>query len=403
MTAPPAQHPPYTLSLPVNQLVKGPVFRDQHERAWEALLHLSARVKDYVDVMGLRVVIDEREGYAFFQSKPDDEDEARDPRTAPPPRLLPRRSLSYPVSLLVVLLRKRLAEFDAGADGTRLRRRAVARRLQHAPGPGRGHPHPSGEDAAIPAQSGPADTVTPADLAAAGFRLERLEVYNWGTLDKHVWSFGLAGANGLLTGDIGSGKSTLVDAITTLFMPARKIAYSRAAGAESGEHSLRSYALGHYKSERNEQTGATKPVALREPGNYSVVLGVFHNAALRLTVTPGQLFWLADATSPERLFLVSDHIAKIVLRAMGPSTKCGKMPSDQARISHYSPTKGHGQRIRAQPRVRRASWTSSRISRGSAVDATSAGGRGHALSDGEWVPAVGLPAPTGKARHPSMT
>ncbi|WP_413751878.1 hypothetical protein NRF20_02105 [Streptomyces sp. R-74717] len=165
----------------------------------------------------------------------------------------------------------------------------------------------------IPAQSGPAETATPADLAAAGFRLERLEVYNWGTFDKHVWSFGLAGANGLLTGDIGSGKSTLVDAITTLFMPARKIAYNRAAGAESGERSLRSYVLGHYKSERNETTGATKPVALRKPGNYSVILGVFHNAALGLTVTLGQVFWLADAnaTSPERLFLVADRALSV--------------------------------------------------------------------------------------------
>ncbi|MFD7498833.1 DUF4194 domain-containing protein [Streptomyces sp. NPDC059832] len=121
MTTPatPTPQQPYTLSLPVNQLLKGPVFRDQHERAWDALLHHSADVKDYVDVMGLRVVIDEMEGYAFLQSKPDDEDDVRDLRVAPP-RLMPRRSLSYPVSLLVVLLRKRLAEFDAGADGTRL-------------------------------------------------------------------------------------------------------------------------------------------------------------------------------------------------------------------------------------------------------------------------------------------
>ncbi|MFI1373352.1 DUF4194 domain-containing protein [Streptomyces longwoodensis] len=120
MTTPSTSAPqPYTLSLPVNQLLKGPVFRDQHERAWDALVHLSARVKDYVEVMGLRVVIDEMEGYAFLQSMPDDEDAVRDPRMAPP-RLIPRRSLSYPVSLLIVLLRKRLAEFDAGADGTRL-------------------------------------------------------------------------------------------------------------------------------------------------------------------------------------------------------------------------------------------------------------------------------------------
>lgn len=119
MTTPPtpAQRQAHTLSLPVNQLLKGPIFRDQHERAWEALLHLRARLQDYVEVMGLRVVVDETEGYAFLQSKPDEED--GDPRSAPP-RLMPRRSLSYPVSLLIVLLRKRLAEFDAGSGETRL-------------------------------------------------------------------------------------------------------------------------------------------------------------------------------------------------------------------------------------------------------------------------------------------
>ncbi|MHB9863355.1 DUF4194 domain-containing protein [Streptomyces sp. YIM S03343] len=120
MTTPSTPAPQlYTLSLPVNQLLKGPVFRDHHERAWDALGYLSARVKDYLEVMGLRVVVDEMEGYAFLQSMPDDEDAVRDPRMAPP-RFIPRRSLSYPVSLLIVLLRKRLAEFDAGADGTRL-------------------------------------------------------------------------------------------------------------------------------------------------------------------------------------------------------------------------------------------------------------------------------------------
>ncbi|WP_181792695.1 DUF4194 domain-containing protein [Streptomyces sp. WELS2] len=119
MTTPPtpAQRQAHTLSLPVNQLLKGPIFRDQHERAWEALLHLRARLQDYVEVMGLRVVVDETEGYAFLQSKPDEED--GDPRSAPP-RLMPRRSLSYPVSLLIVLLRKRLAEFDASSGETRL-------------------------------------------------------------------------------------------------------------------------------------------------------------------------------------------------------------------------------------------------------------------------------------------
>jgi hypothetical protein len=53
-----------------------------------------------------------------------------------------------------------------------------------------------------------------------GCRLQRLEVYNWGTFDRDVWCFDVDGRNALLTGDIGSGKSTLVDAITTLLLPA---------------------------------------------------------------------------------------------------------------------------------------------------------------------------------------
>ena len=54
------------------------------------------------------------------------------------------------------------------------------------------------------------------DDRLAGFRLQRLEVFNWGTFDRRVWSLHLGGKNSLLTGDIGSGKSTLVDAVTTL-------------------------------------------------------------------------------------------------------------------------------------------------------------------------------------------
>jgi uncharacterized protein YPO0396 len=113
------------------------------------------------------------------------------------------------------------------------------------------------------------------DDTLAGFRLTRLEVFNWGTFDARVWTLQLDGRNGLLTGDIGSGKSTLVDAITTLLVPAQRIAYNKAAGADLKERTLRSYVLGHYKSERNELTGAARPVSLRDHNSYSVILGVF--------------------------------------------------------------------------------------------------------------------------------
>ena len=142
----------------------------------------------------------------------------------------------------------------------------------------------------------------------SGFRLQRLEVFNWGTFDQRVWTLRLDGKNGLLTGDIGSGKSTLVDAITTLLVPAQRVAYNKAAGAGSKERTLRSYVLGYYKSERSEVTGSAKPVALRDPNSYSVILSVFHNAGYDQTVTLAQVFWMKEAQGqPMRLFVAAER------------------------------------------------------------------------------------------------
>jgi uncharacterized protein YPO0396 len=148
----------------------------------------------------------------------------------------------------------------------------------------------------------------------SGFRLNRLEVYNWGTFDKRVWSFDMAGRNGLLTGDIGSGKSTLVDAITTLLLPANRISYNKAAGAETRERSLRSYVLGYYKSESSEVTGTSRPVALRDASAYSVILGVFSNRGYASTVTLAQVFWVGDgnAGQPDRFYVTADRALSIV-------------------------------------------------------------------------------------------
>ena len=103
------------LSLAVTQLMKGVVYRDTHDRAWRSLLDLQPQARDYVDVLGLQVVIDEAEGYAFLRQRPADPEE-----DDPLPRLIPRRALSFHVSLLLALLRKKLAEFDAQGGDTRL-------------------------------------------------------------------------------------------------------------------------------------------------------------------------------------------------------------------------------------------------------------------------------------------
>src|SRR6266699_80447 len=148
----------------------------------------------------------------------------------------------------------------------------------------------------------------------SGFRLDRLEVYNWGTFDQRVWTFQADGRNGLLTGDIGSGKSTIVDAITTLLLPANRISYNKAAGAETRERNLRSYVLGYYKSERSEITGSSRPVPLRDASSYSVILGVFANRGYDACVTIAQVFWTRDGNQgqPDRFFVTADREMSVI-------------------------------------------------------------------------------------------
>jgi len=157
-----------------------------------------------------------------------------------------------------------------------------------------------------------------ADDRLAGFRLQRLEVFNWGTFDGRIWTLRPGGKNCLLTGDIGSGKSTLVDAVTTLLVPSHRVAYNKAAGADNRERSLRSYVLGYYKSERQESLGSARPVALRNFNSYSVILGVFYNAGYNKTVTLAQVFWMKEANAqPVRLHAACERDLSIAVDFSG--------------------------------------------------------------------------------------
>lgn len=160
------------------------------------------------------------------------------------------------------------------------------------------------------------NTLLDADLTdvaqQGGFRLNRFEVYNWGTFHQHVWRLNPGGANMLLTGDIGSGKSTLVDALTTLLVPSNKVSYNKAAGADARERSTRTYVLGHYKSERGDTGSSARAVPLRDQHSYSVLLGEFHNEGYQQTVTLAQVFWFKDPRGqPERFYVVAESALTI--------------------------------------------------------------------------------------------
>jgi hypothetical protein len=102
------------LSLLLIALMKGVLYQEQDVRLWQQLLDLQTRVRDYVSVLGLELMLDEAEGYAWLRTR------AADDESEELPRLVGRRQLSYPVSLLIALLRRKLAEFDASGGDTRL-------------------------------------------------------------------------------------------------------------------------------------------------------------------------------------------------------------------------------------------------------------------------------------------
>jgi len=106
--------PSPSLSPVLIALMKGITTRDDDPALWPALVELQARVREYVAVLSLDLILDEAEGYAYLRQRVPAEGE---PETG---RLVARRQLSYPVSLLLVLLRKKLAEFDAASGESRL-------------------------------------------------------------------------------------------------------------------------------------------------------------------------------------------------------------------------------------------------------------------------------------------
>ncbi|MCB0582156.1 MAG: DUF4194 domain-containing protein [Phaeodactylibacter sp.] len=111
MNANPAQE---EFGIPAVYLLKGILYRQQEE-AWNLLLRYRNRLQDYFAVLGVELLVEEGEGYAYLRQRPRDEEEEGDF-----PRLMSRRRLSYPITLLIVLLRKRLLEFEAEGNETRL-------------------------------------------------------------------------------------------------------------------------------------------------------------------------------------------------------------------------------------------------------------------------------------------
>ena len=104
----------HAVASAIIHLMRGVVYREQDETTWSALDRQAAAVRDHFAEIGVDVVVDDTEGYAYLQSRADADGEE------PLPRLVNRRTLTYNVSLLLVLLRKRLVEFETGGTEGKL-------------------------------------------------------------------------------------------------------------------------------------------------------------------------------------------------------------------------------------------------------------------------------------------
>jgi hypothetical protein len=104
----------HAVSSAIIRLMQGVVYRESDADTWLTLDRAGAGVRDHFATIGVDIVVDEDEGFAYLRTRPDVEGEDA------LPRLVRRRTLSYPVSLLLVLLRKRLVEFETGGGEGRL-------------------------------------------------------------------------------------------------------------------------------------------------------------------------------------------------------------------------------------------------------------------------------------------
>lgn len=104
----------HELSFVLIKLMKGILEREEDETLWYQLLRFKEQVCDYIGMLGLALIIHEEEGLAWLKTETPQEGKSV------LPRLINKRQLSYPVSLLLALLRRRLVEHDAKSGTEKL-------------------------------------------------------------------------------------------------------------------------------------------------------------------------------------------------------------------------------------------------------------------------------------------
>lgn len=159
-----------------------------------------------------------------------------------------------------------------------------------------------------------------------GFRLRRLEMFNWGTFNQKVAVIVPDGRWTLLVGENGSGKSTAVDALRTLLVPPRLLNYNDASGDQKRrDRSRRSYVRGAWATSSQEDSAAARVEYLRKPGEQTILLAVFANEHTGAAATLAQVLWETNDKVDEKFAVArgDKSIAKH-LSALGKTSELKK-------------------------------------------------------------------------------
>ncbi len=155
----------------------------------------------------------------------------------------------------------------------------------------------------------------------AGYRLSKLELYNWGTFDGAVHGFHPRGEWTLLVGENGTGKSTIVDALLTLLVRPVTRKYNFASGASKSERDERTYIQGAY----DKTIGASGTPQLRylRPGSkhYSALLACFENASTGKVFTICQVLYLDSHNKPKKFYALDEQQERGIAEDLGNITE----------------------------------------------------------------------------------
>lgn len=145
------------------------------------------------------------------------------------------------------------------------------------------------------------------------FWLSRLQVINWGVFDGyHSIAFSPSGT--LITGSSGSGKSSLLDAISLAFLPSNRRNFNAssdttAAGSSMGRRTVDKYVRGLWGELKNPGE-RPKQMFLRGSGAAWSAVAVTYTSTGGRVITGLVLKWLAagaDSDSSSRYYIIDDN------------------------------------------------------------------------------------------------